>query len=311
MSLATFESGLAQGIMWAVLALGVYLTFRVLNFADLTVEGSFSLGAAVTVVLINMGVHPILAMLICFISGALAGLVTGILHTKFKIPAILAGILTQIALYSINIRIMRDKATVAISGKSIKNLISDIFSNSLKSNTLSIIVGVFICAIIILLLYWFFGTEIGCAMRATGNNMNMARALGIDTDLMTVLGLMISNGLVAISGSLISQFDYGSAMVNMGQGTIVIGLASVIIGEVLFIHKEQNFAFKMTAITLGAIIYRTIIAMVLTLPFMKATDLKIITAVIVAVALAIPVWKDKADFKRQRKTYGLEDELDA
>ena len=297
--------------MWAVLTLGVYLTFRVLDVADLTVEGSFPLGAAVTVVLINKGLSPFIAMLACIICGCLAGAVTGILHTKFKIPAILSGILTQIALYSVNIRIMSDKATVAISGKSLKKIVAAIFPAGTKSNTLSIVVGVIFCALIILILYWFFGTEIGCSMRATGNNMNMARALGIDTDVMTVLCLMISNGLVALSGSLIAQFDYGSALVNMGQGTIVIGLASVIIGEVLFIHKEQNFAFKMTAITLGAIIYRTIIACALTLPFMKATDLKIITALIVAVALAIPVWKDKADFKKQRKAYAMEDELDA
>lgn len=311
MSLATIISGIAQGLMWAVLTLGVYLTFRVLDIADLTVEGSFPLGAAVTVVLINKGLHPLLAMLVCILCGCLAGAVTGILHTKFKIPAILAGILTQIALYSVNIRIMSDKATVAISGKSLKKIVSGIFPAGTKSNTLSIVVGVLFCALIIWVLYWFFGTELGCSMRATGNNMNMARALGIDTDIMTVVCLMISNGLVALSGSLIAQFDYGSALVNMGQGTIVIGLASVIIGEVLFIHKEQNFAFKMTAITLGAIIYRTIIACALTLPFMKATDLKIITALIVAVALAIPVWKDKADFKKQRRAYAMEDELDA
>ena len=311
MSLSTIISGIAQGLMWAVLTLGVYLTFRVLDVADLTVEGSFPLGAAVTVVLINKGLNPLLAMLVCILCGCLAGAVTGILHTKFKIPAILAGILTQIALYSVNIRIMSDKATVAISGKSLKKIVMGFFPAGTKSNTLSIVVGVLFCALIVWVLYWFFGTELGCSMRATGNNMNMARALGIDTDVMTVLCLMISNGLVALSGSLIAQFDYGSALVNMGQGTIVIGLASVIIGEVLFIHKEQNFAFKMTAVTLGAIIYRTIIACALTLPFMKATDLKIITALIVAVALAIPVWKDKADFKKQRRAYAMEDELDA
>ena len=311
MSLATIISGISQGLMWAVLTLGVYLTFRVLDIADLTIEGSFPLGAAVTVVLINKGVNPFLAMLICIVCGAIAGLVTGVLHTKFKIPAILAGILTQIALYSVNIRILQDKATVAISGNSLKKIVAGILPEGLTPNTLSIIVGVIVCGLIVGVLYWFFGTEIGCSMRATGNNMNMARALGIDTDKMIVLCLMISNGLVALSGSLIAQFDYGSALVNMGQGTIVIGLASVIIGEVLFIHKEQNFAFKMTAITLGAIIYRTIIALALTLPFMKATDLKIITALIVAIALAIPVWKDKVDFKKQRKAYAMEDELNA
>ena len=311
MSFATIVSGIAQGLMWAILTLGVYLTFRVLDVADLTVEGSFPLGAAVTVVLINSGVHPLLAMLACMICGCLAGAVTGILHTKFKIPAILSGILTQIALYSVNIRIMSDKATVAISGNSLKKIAASLMPAGTKSNTLSIIVGVIFCAAIIMALYWFFGTELGCSMRATGNNRSMARAVGIDTDVMTVLCLMVSNGLVALSGSLIAQFDYGSALVNMGQGTIVIGLASVIIGEVLFIHKEQNFAFKMTAITFGAIIYRTIIACVLTLPFMKATDLKIITAIIVAIALAVPVWKDRANFNKQRKIYAEEDELNA
>ena len=311
MSLATIQSGIAQGLMWAILTLGIYLTFRVLDIADLTIEGTFPLGAAVTVVLINKGLNPFIAMLVCIIAGCLAGLVTGILHTKFKIPAILAGILTQIALYSVNIRILGDKATVALSGKSLKTIVSGILPAGLKSNTLSTIVGVIVCAIIIWTLYWFFGTELGCAVRATGSNAAMARAMGINTDRMTVLCLMISNGLVALSGSLIAQFDYGSALVNMGQGTIVIGLASVIIGEVLFIHKEQNFAFKMSAITLGAIIYRTIIACALTLPWMKATDLKIITALIVAIALAVPVWKDRANFNKQRKAYALEDELDA
>lgn len=302
MSLATIQSGIAQGLMWAILTLGVYLTFRVLDIADLTVEGSFPLGAAVTVVLINKGMNPLLAMLICFIAGCASGLVTGILHTRFKIPAILSGILTQIALYSINIRIMSDKATVAIAGTSLKSQIAGLLPPGIKSNTLSIIVGVFVCALIIFALYWFFGTELGCAVRATGSNPNMARAVGINTDGMIVFCLSLSNGLVALAGSLIAQFDYGSALVNMGQGTIVIGLASVIIGEVLFIHKEQNFAFKLSAITLGAIIYRTIIACALTLPWMKATDLKIITAFIVALALAVPVWKGKAGFKKTKKT---------
>lgn len=311
MSFLTIQSGIAQGLMWAILTLGVYLTFRVLDIADLTVEGTFPLGAAVTVVLVNKGLNPFIAMLLAIFAGCIAGLVTGILHTKFKIPAILAGILTQIALYSVNIRIMSDKATVAVQGKSLKNIVANMLPDGLKPNVLSMFVGVITCAIIISILYRFFGTELGCAVRATGSNMKMARAMGVNTDRMIVLCLAVSNGLVALSGSLIAQFDYGSALVNMGQGTIVIGLASVIIGEVLFIHKEQNFAFKMTAVTFGAIIYRTIIACALTLPWMKATDLKIITAVIVAVALAIPVWKDKADFKKQKKAYAMEDELNA
>ena len=310
-SLATIQSGIAQGIMWAILTIGVYLTFRILEIADLTIEGTFPLGAAITVVLINKGMNPFLALCIAFFCGCIAGLITGILHTRFKIPAILSGILTQIALYSINIRIMSDKATVSIAGKSIKHIVGSLLPGSLKSNSLSIIVGVIACGIIIAALYCFFGTELGCAIRATGSNMNMARAMGVDTDTMTVLCLMLSNGLVAIAGSLIAQFDYGSALVNMGQGTIVIGLASVIIGEVLFIHKEHNFAFKLSAITLGAIIYRTIIACALTLPWLKATDLKLITAIIVAIALAIPVFKGKAGFARQRKRYAMEDELNA
>ena len=306
MSLATIQSGIAQGILWAVLTLGVYLTFRVLDVADLTIEGTFPLGAATTVVLINAGLNPILAVLCTFIAGMCAGLVTGVLITRFKIPPILSGILTQIALYSINIRIMSDKATVSISGNSLKKMVSGLFPAGTKSNTMSICVGLIICVLIIVILYRFFGTEIGCAIRATGSNRKMARAQGINTDTMTILCLMISNGLVALSGSLIAQFDYGSALVNMGQGTIVIGLASIIIGEVLFIHKERNFAYMTSAVVLGAIIYRTIIACALTLPWMKATDLKLITAVIVAIALALPVLKKRAAFLKRVRSIGKE-----
>ena len=301
MILDTIQSGLAQGLLWAILTIGVFLTFRVLDIPDLTIEGTFPLGAAITVVLINNGMGPIPAMLICIVAGAIAGLVTGVLHTKFKIPAILAGILTQIALYSINIRIMSDKATVALAGDSFKTMVSKLFPSGTAPNTISIVVGLIMCFITIELLYYFFGTELGCAVRATGSNQKMARALGISTDAMINLCLAVSNALVALSGSLIAQFDYGSALVNMGQGTIVIGLASVIIGEVIFVRKERNFGFKMAAVSAGAIIYRTIIALALTLPWMKATDLKLITAVIVAIALAIPAWRGKAGFKRSKK----------
>ncbi len=306
MSLSTIQSGIAQGILWAVLTLGVYLTFRVLDVADLTIEGTFPLGAATAVVLLNTGLNPVLAVLCAILAGMCAGLVTGILITRFKIPPILSGILTQIALYSVNIRIMSDKATVSISGNSLKKMVAALFPEGTKSNTMSICVGFLICALIVFVLYRFFGTEIGCAIRATGNNRNMARAQGINTDTMTILCLMISNGLVALSGSLIAQFDYGSALVNMGQGTIVIGLASIIIGEVLFIHKEHNFAYMMSAVVCGAIIYRTIIACALTLPWMKATDLKLITAVIVAIALALPVIRDRAAFARRVRSTGKE-----
>ena len=300
MNLLTIQSGIAQGILWAVLTVGVYLTYRILDVADLTVEGTFPLGAAVAVMLINAGMNPFLATFIAVLCGAVAGLCTGVLHTVFKIPAILSGILTMIALYSVNIRIMDDKATVAIAGNSVKHIILKLFPANMNPNIATIIVGVIVSAVLIALLYLFFGTELGCAIRATGSNMKMARALGINTDWMIILGLMISNALIALSGSLIAQFDYGSALVNMGQGTIVIGLASVIIGEVIFIHKERSFAFKLTAVIIGAIMYRTIIALALTIKGFKATDLKLITAIIVAIALAIPVFKTKISFMRHK-----------
>ena len=300
--LVTIQSGIAQGLLWAVLTIGVYITYRVLDFADLTIEGTFPLGAAVTVVLINAGVNPFVATLIAMAAGVIAGLSTGILNTVLRIPAILSGILTMIALYSVNIRIMSDKATVAIAGNSIKKIVAALFPAGTVSNTLSTVTGIIVCAALIALLYAFFGTEIGCAIRATGNNSKMARSMGINTDGMTIVALMLSNAIVALSGSLIAQFDYGSALVNMGQGTIVIGLASVIIGEVILIHKEHNFAYRLFSVVFGAILYRTIIACVLTISGFKATDIKIITAIIVAIALSIPVFKEKAALKKKRKS---------
>lgn len=297
---ATLISGLAQGLIWAIMTLGVYITFRILDIADLTVEGSFPLGAAVTAVLINGGMHPVPAVFMSILAGCAAGLVTGIFHTIFKIPAILSGILTMIALYSVNIRIMSDKATVAIVQPSVKKLMQNLLPEGTPSNTISIVLGVIVCLAIVALLYYFFGTEIGCAVRATGSNQNMARSLGVRTDRIIILGLMISNALVALSGSLIAQLDYGSALVTMGQGTIVIGLASVIIGEVIFIRKDRNFAIKLIAIIAGAIIYRTIIACALTFSFLKATDLKIITAIIVSIALALPVIKQSIAERKLR-----------
>ena len=294
-STATILSGISQGLLWAILTLGVYLTFRILDIADLTVEGTFPLGAAVTVVLINSGMSPGLAVLCAILAGALAGFVTGVLHTVFKIPAILSGILTMIALYSVNIRIMSDKPSV-------KTWLTSVLPENTASSTVSIVLGCSVCLVIVAVLYYFFGTEIGCAIRATGSNQNMARSLGVKTDRIITLGLMISNGLVALSGSLIAQLDYGSALVTMGQGTIVIGLASVIIGEVIFIRKDMNFALKLLAVIAGAVIYRTVIACALTFSFLKATDLKIITAVVVAFALALPVLQQKsAEAKLRRK----------
>lgn len=300
-STATIISGIAQGLIWAILTLGVYLTFRILDIADLTVEGTFPLGAAVTVVLINSGMSPVLAVLCAILAGAVAGFVTGVLHTVFKIPAILSGILTMIALYSVNIRIMSDKATVALEQPSLKTWLLSVLPENTASNTVSIILGGSVCITIVAVLYYFFGTEIGCAIRATGSNQNMARSLGVKTDRIITLGLMISNALVALSGSLIAQLDYGSALVNMGQGTIVIGLASVIIGEVIFIRKDMNFALKLLAVIAGAVIYRTIIACALTFSFLKATDLKIITAIVVAFALALPVLQQKSAEAKLRR----------
>lgn len=300
-SAATIISGIAQGLIWAILTLGVYLTFRILDIADLTVEGTFPLGAAVTVVLINGGMNPVWAVLCAVLAGGIAGFVTGILHTVFKIPAILSGILTMIALYSVNIRIMSDKATVALEQPSLKTWLLEALPDGTASNTVSIILGGCVCIAIVAVLYYFFGTEIGCAIRATGSNQNMARSLGVKTDRVITLGLMISNALVALSGSLIAQLDYGSALVNMGQGTIVIGLASVIIGEVIFIRKDMNFALKLLAVIAGAVIYRTIIACALTFSFLKATDLKLITAIVVAFALALPVLQQKSAEAKLRR----------
>ena len=300
-SAATIISGIAQGLIWAILTLGVYLTFRILDIADLTVEGTFPLGAAVTVVLINGGMNPVWAVLCAVLAGGIAGFVTGVLHTVFKIPAILSGILTMIALYSVNIRIMSDKATVALEQPSLKTWLLDALPEGTASNTVSIILGGCVCIAIVAVLYYFFGTEIGCAIRATGSNQNMARSLGVKTDRVITLGLMISNALVALSGSLIAQLDYGSALVNMGQGTIVIGLASVIIGEVIFIRKDMNFALKLLAVIAGAVIYRTIIACALTFSFLKATDLKLITAIVVAFALALPVLQQKSAEAKLRR----------
>ncbi len=308
-STATIISGVAQGLIWAILTIGVYITFRILDIADLTIEGTFPLGAATTVVAINAGVGVPAAMCLAVLAGAIAGLITGILHTIFKIPAILAGILTMIALYSVNIRIMSDRATVALEQDSIKSFMQGLIPGA-ASNTISIILGCTFCAAIVIILYYFFGTEIGCALRATGSNQNMARAMAVNTNVTIILGLVISNALVGLAGSLISQLDYGSALVTMGQGTIVIGLASVIIGEVLFIRRDMNFGIKMCAIIAGAVIYRCVIACALTFPFLKATDLKIITAIIVAFALALPVLQGKMAERKLRKQ-NLGGELDA
>ncbi len=280
----------AQGLIWGMMAIGVYLTFRILDVADLTVDGSIATGGAVAAVMITGGYHVAVALLVAFIAGILAGLVTGLLHTKLGIPAILSGILTQLGLYSINLRIMGGKANVAINATKYNLLVSLRNVRTLAFNNPILVMLIFVAAIIGVL-YWFFGTELGCSMRATGANEKMARAQGINTNRNKILGLMLSNGLVALSGAVLSQYQ-GFADVNMGRGAIVIGLAAVIIGEVIFGKRAKNFAVKLSTVCLGAVVYYLVIQVVLWLG-LDANDLKLLTAAVVAVFLGIPTLKSR------------------
>ena len=279
--LNSLPGAVGQGLIWGLMAIGVYLTFRILDVADLTVDGSLATGGAVCVMLIRGGVNPWLAVLAAFAAGMLAGLVTGFFHTKCGIPAILAGILTQLALYSINLRIMGGKSNQTVSVDKYDLLVSQRYVRELGLNN----------PLPLTLLYWFFGTEKGCSIRATGANPSMARAQGINTNANIVLGLALSNGLVAFSGGLLAQYQ-GSADVNMGRGAIVIGLAAVIIGEVMFGKLFRNFALRMLSVGIGAIIYYIVLQIVLQLG-LTTNDLTLISALIVAVFLAIPYWKSK------------------
>ena len=281
---------IAQGLIWGIMAIGVYITFRILDVADLTVDGSLATGGAVCVILIRTGLNPWLALVCATLAGMLAGLVTGLFHTRCGIPAILAGILTQLALYSVNLRIMGGKANQAVSVDKYDLLLSQRYVRELTlDNPLPMLI-VFTLAVIAVL-YWFFGTEKGCSLRATGNNPRMARAQGINTNSNIVLGLMLSNGLVALSGALLSQYQ-GSSDVNMGRGAIVIGLAAVIIGEVIFGKLFTNFGLKLFAVSIGAVIYYIVLQIVLQLG-LNTNDLKLITALIVALFLSVPYWKGK------------------
>ena len=285
----------AQGLAWGIMAIGVYITYRVLDVADLTVDGSIATGGAVCAVAITLGVNPWIAMLLAVIAGMLAGFITGVLHTACGIPAILAGILTQLALYSLNLRIMAigsedtTKATLALSVDSHDLLLSSRYVRELGLNN-PIILLVIVVAVIVAALYLFFGTEIGSALRATGCNPNMARAQGINTNKSKILALVVSNAMVALAGALIAQYQ-GSAAVDMGRGAIVIGLAAVIIGEVL-LARARNFALKLLSCVVGAIIYYLVITLVLRLG-LESTDLKLLTAVVVAAFLSVPYWKNK------------------
>lgn len=285
--LQSLPSPIAQGMIWGIMAIGVFITYKILDLADLTVDGSFATGGAMLVVLTTNGVNIYLALLAAFAAGCLAGLVTGIFHTRFGIPAILAGILTQLALYSVNLRIMSGRANVTISWRNYSLIVSS------KTDELPRTIGVSILFIAVLIgaLYWFFGTELGFSIRATGCNQAMARANGINTDSRKMIGLVLSNGIVALSGGLLAQFN-GNADINMGRGAIVIGLAAVIIGEVIFSKIFVNFALRLVSSVIGAIIYYIVIAAVLKLG-LNANDLKMFSALIVALFLAIPYWKDK------------------
>ena len=300
----SLPGALGQGLAWGIMAIGVYLTYRVLDVSDLTVDGSLATGGAVCAVAISMGVNPWLAVLLAVLAGMLAGLVTGFFHTKCGIPAILSGILTQLALYSINLRIMAigdtasTKATVALNVNSHNLLLSSRYIRSLSLEN-PLILLVIVVGLVIAALYWFFGTEMGCSLRATGANQNMARAQGINTDFSKVLALVVANGLVALSGALLAQYQ-GSATVDMGRGAIVIGLAAVIIGEVLFGKIFVNFALKLLACIIGAIIYYVVITLVLRLG-LESTDLKLLTAMVVALFLTIPNWKNKIFHKKAKE----------
>ena len=277
----------SQGLLWSLLALGVYITFRVLDIADLTVEGSFPLGASVAVTLLVKDVNPVTAILAAALAGGLAGVVTGLLHTKLRIPALLAGILTMIALYSVNLRIM-GKANVSLLGKETAFTLVESTLGVAYSQAV-LLVGILSCLLFSVLMYWFFGTEIGAAIRATGYNPQMIRAQGVDTNIMLLIGLFFSNALVAVAGALVAQSN-GFADVGMGVGPIVIGLASVIIGEVLF--GTRSFKNSLISVILGSIVYRLVIAIVLQMG-MPPNDLKLFTAVLVAIALSLPMVKGK------------------
>ena len=290
--ISSLPGAAAQGIIWGVMAIGVYLTYKILDIADLTVDGSFGTGGAVLVVCMTNGMNVWVSMLLSLVAGCAAGLVTGIFHTKFGIPALLSGILTQLALYSVNLRIMSGKANMSLVGS------FDVLF-SLKDITKTIIIGGIFTVVLIILLYWFFGTEIGHSLRATGNNLAMARANGINTNVNKIIGIVISNGIVALSGAMLAQYQ-GFADVNMGRGAIVIGLAAVIIGDVIFGSFFKNFALRLLAAVFGGIIYYIVLTLVMQLG-MNANDLKLFSAIVVACFLGFPYWKSKAQDRIRRR----------
>lgn len=288
--LNAMPGAVAQGLIWGITAIGIYLTFRILDIADLTVDGSLCTGGAVCIMMMLSGHNVLVSMLAATLAGMVTGLVTGLFHTFMGIPAILSGILTQLALYSVNLKIM-GKANQAINVDKYDLLVSLRYIKNVVFYKNPIFVVAICIVLLVLILYWFFGTELGCALRATGCNGNMARAQGINTNFSKVLGLMLSNGLVGLSGALLSQYQ-GFADINMGRGAIVIGLAAVIIGEAIFGRIFRNFGLKLIGVALGSILYYIVLQTVIWLGV--DTDLlKLFSAVVVAIFLAIPYWKGK------------------
>ena len=288
----------AQGLIWGIMAIGVYITYRILDFADLTVDGSLCTGGAVCIMLMLKGCNVWAAMAGALVAGMLAGFVTGFFHTFMGIPAILSGILTQLGLWSVNLKIM-GKANQAINVDKYKLLVSLRFIKNVPFYKNTILLVTVIIVVLIAVLYWFFGTEMGCSLRATGCNDKMARAQGINTDFSRVLGLMVSNGLVGLSGALLAQYQ-GFADINMGRGAIVIGLAAVIIGEAIFGKIFHNFALLLFSVSLGSIVYYLVLQVVIWMGI--DTDLlKLLSAVVVAIFLAIPVWKARYFTKPVKK----------
>lgn len=291
--LNTLPGAIVQGLIWGIMAIGVYITYKILDIADLTVDGSMVTGACVCAVLVVAGVNVWIAMLAAIIAGMLAGLLTGIFHTLMGIPAILSGILTQLILWSINLKIL-GKANIGVSARTYNVAVTQLY----KGTAILVVLG--ICAVIIGVLYWFFGTEIGASLRATGCNLNMSRAQGINTNKNKILGLVISNGIVALSGAVLMQYQ-GAADINMGRGAIVIGLAAVIIGEALFGKISQNFAVRLVGVLGGGVIYYIVYQTVIFLGL--DTDLlKMLSAIVVAIFLAVPYWKRKYSKIKSKNT---------
>ena len=296
--LNALPGAIAQGLIWGIMAIGLYITYKVLNYSDLTVDGTMATGGAVCIMLMMNGVNVWIALICAVLAGMLAGFVTGLFHTAMGIPAILAGILTQLSLYSINLVILGGKANQAVSITKYNLIVSSRYVKELSFNNPIVVTLIFI-AVLIAVLYWFFGTVLGCSLRATGANENMSRAQGINTNKCKILGLMLANGIVALASAMYSHYQ-GFVDINMGRGAIVIGLAAVIISDVIFGKLFHNFALKLLAVALGAVIYYIVIQIVLWMG-LDTNLLKLLSALVVALFLAIPYWKGKIHMKGGRK----------